>query len=196
MNRRGWADILALALAACIVATPFVSWMLSAFGAGCQSLLSDEGWRWMFLNCPEAAAGHGFFVLAALLVAAGAVDGCGILRDGPRRHPTAAALFLAAAVLFAAMLAAAALHPDSPLLGVTGGLAHSAWLYGLPCALCLGALFAAMVYGAVSGNAASAESLSALMTRGLSRHAILLLVWLQASLLWQCWQFVLQNNNL
>ncbi len=189
MKNRG-GHLLDTCCALCLVvavAVLVLSWVLSAFGVRCNSLLSDEGWRWMFLRIPDAAFTHGMLSFVCLVVACGVARRCGVSYSRALRHPAAAAVFAALVVVQASLLIAVAFYSESPLLSVTGALSHSAYLHGAPFAACLALSLASLAFGAVSGSVRSVRHLVEALTYGISRYSgLLLLAFLMTLVLAQC----------
>lgn len=189
MKSRG-GHLLYAGCALCLVlavAVPVLSWVLSAFGMRCNSLLSDEGWRWMFLRIPDAAFTHGMLSFVCLVVTYGAVRRCGVCYRRTLRHPGAVAVFAALVAVQASLLIAVAFYSESPLLSVTGTLSHSAYIHGAPFAACLALTLASLAFGAVSGSVRSVRHLVETLTYGISRYSgLLLLAFLMTLVLAQC----------
>lgn len=172
------ARLIVPALACVAVCIPPASWMLSACGCSCRSLLSDEGLRWLFLHLPGLLATP---LTACALVwasAVGALERCArIHRHGASRTlawvATAAALALGVLPLLAFLL------PHSPLRGITGGLWPSPLLTGLPVIIPLVLLAAAMLYAYLGLYLTSPARLGLLLSWGLRRHAL----WILAAML-------------
>ena len=109
---------------------PFLSWVLSALGAPCRSILDGEGLRWLFRHASDCL--HSRLVMFALccLMMQGVIKKS-ILPLGKTFHEPR---FWRDTAVYAAILLPilfAALAPDSPLLSITGGLAGSPLLDGL-----------------------------------------------------------------
>ena len=163
-----------LLLAAIVI--PVLSWVFSVFGLPCNSLFSDEGYRWVFLNIPESVATHGMISFVCFVVAYGALRRCGLFGRRGERHSAATLVFLFILVVFAFLLAAAALYSESPLLSVTGTLEHSAYLHGLPFAVSLSLTLASVSFGILSGSVRNMSHLVDVLTYGISHYSKCLLL--------------------
>lgn len=158
------------------IAIPVLSWMLSAFGLQCNSLFSDEGYRWVFLKIPDSVATHGMISFVCFVVAYGALRRCGLLGRRRTSRSVATVVFLLILAVFAFLLAAAALYSESPLLSVTGTLEHSAYLHGLPFAVSLSLILASVSFGIVAGSVRNTSHLVDVLTYGISRYSKCLLL--------------------
>ena len=76
MNRHERNFVCVLIAAALL---PFLSWVLSALGVPCRSLLDDEGLRWLYSHASDSL--RGFLVTFALccVIMQGVINRCGIL---------------------------------------------------------------------------------------------------------------------
>lgn len=163
----GWVLTLLASVAVCLLPA---SWMLSAFGVPCRSLISDEGLRWLFHHMAELTATPLTACTLVYATAAGALRLC--MRVHARgKHPMALATTLAAALALVALLGLAALLPQSPLLGITGHLWPSPLLHGLPFVGGLALLALALTYAATAGCLTSARQMALWLTLGIRRHA-------------------------
>lgn len=175
------------------VILPILSWMLSAFGVHCNSMLSGDGWRWLFLNFPGCAVNRYSLYFAAFLVMVGALQQCGIFRKGALEHTVAFGMSFASGLVLLSLLGFAAFYPQSPLLSITGGFYHSALLYGLPFALSLIGVAIASVYGIISGNVSTFRSFSDMLTWGVSHNIKLLVIFLQLEFISQCLKYLFNS---
>lgn len=183
-------DWLMVVLLATIVCLPLLSWILSAFGVPCNSMLSGEGWRWLFLNFPGCAINRHTLSFASFLIMLGAFRQSGIFASQAHRHTTALVLSLFSGVLLLGMLAFAAFYPDSPLLSVTGRFYHSALVYGLPTALCFCGIVVASVFGFVSRNISTCHAFAEMLTYGISRYIRLIFIFIELTFIAQCLNYI------
>ena len=191
-SRRAW-DVLLAFLLAVILLTPLLSWMLSAVGLVRTSMISAEGLRWFASNFPEAALGHWFTCIVSMSVALGAARGSGMLSDG-MRHKGALAAALAVAMVSVALGLMLALHPDSPLLSVTGRLRHGTFVHALLHFVSLSVLACALAYGLASRHVATYRSVVSLLAFGLARYARAIFACFMLSFLCQCWKFIITGS--
>lgn len=171
----GWVLSLLACVAVCLLPA---SWLLSAFGMPCRSLISDEGLRWLFHHLPGLATTPLTACTLIYAMAAGALQLCiRIHRQGTQ--PFALLTTLAAALLLFSLLGLATLMPQSPLLGITGGLWPSPLMHGLPFVCGLSLLALSLVYAAAAGRLATPRQFARWLTLGIHRHA----AWIVASML-------------
>ncbi len=160
--------LLALALLVAM-ALPFVSWILSAIGQPVDSLLSDDGLRWLFIHLPEPLANYYVLLGVCAFSALAALE---YVRWGQATPPQRSALLvsLSLALLIDILLLLAAFHPRSPLISLTGSLCPSPFLHGLPFVLCFGLMLVAYVYGALTRQITGLVSLSEFLCAGFHRY--------------------------
>lgn len=126
----------------------------------------DELIRYVWLHGAEAAASPLLVHTLLLLIAAGSVVRSRMLKVRDTEGLLAAAVVLVVALV---LLVLSALLSGSPLLGVTGRLAHSPWSHGLFPAICVAVVAASTVFGLVSGSVHSWRDALELLTCGISR---------------------------
>lgn len=181
--------ILVVLVAVFTALLPILSWMLSAFGLPFHDMLSDEGWRWFFLHFPDSAFNHFSIIAIAFFMAMGAIQRSGILQAKPLDAP-----FLWTAALFLIMLAYllwGALSSHSPLLSVTGRLYMSTYIYGIPSIGMMCTTIASCFYGMLSAQSSHLRLFAGILTYGLRRYAICILLVLQLTYLYECIRFVM-----
>ena len=113
-NERNFTILLALA-----ASLPFLSWVLSALGVPCRSILDDDGLRWLFRHVSDCL--HSRLVMFALccLMMQGVIKQSGILPLGRAfRDPRFLRYLAIYSIVFLTILIAA-IAPSSPLLSVT-----------------------------------------------------------------------------
>lgn len=180
------AFVLCLVLAAVL---PFLSWVLSALGVSCRSILDDEGLRWLFRHGSDCL--HSRLVMLALccLMMQGVIQKSGLFPLGQTfRKPR----FLRYTAVYAAVfipILLAAVAPESPLLSITGGLAGSPLLDGQ---LFLG-WFSFIVFCLCYGHT-EREPWTAMLTYGIRRHALVIPFAIVLSFCWQCVQYILVHS--
>lgn len=185
MNNRERAFVFCLVLAALL---PFLSWVLSALGAPCRSILDDEGLRWLFRHIDDCL--HSRLVMLAL---------CCTMMQGviqkSRLFPLSQTFrqprFYRCAAVYAVVLIIfliAALAPESPLLSITGGLAGSPLVDGL---FFLG-WFTFIVFCICYGHRKN-ESWVGMLTYGIRRHPLALPFAVVVSFCWQCIAYMMSS---
>lgn len=170
-----WAIPLLATVAVCVLPA---SWMLSAFGYPCRSLISEEGLRWLCLHLLGLTATP---LTACALLYASAVGAWEICARIYRQGGTRTALWttaLAALALCSLPLLALVL-PDSPLRAITGGIWPSPLASGLPAIIALIMLAVAVLYGYLNLYFTSPGKFCLMLSWGLRRHA----VWIVAAML-------------
>ena len=132
MNKNTFLSYLILLLIVVSVMLPILSWMLSALGINCKSLLSEEGFRWIFYHLPIVCANKWNVLCITSVIGIGGVMRSGILDRKENSDIKALYTVSIVLVLLVALLMVCALHPHSPLLSVTGEVRNSPFIHGLP----------------------------------------------------------------
>lgn len=184
MNNKEKAFVLCLVLAAVL---PFLSWVLSALGAPCRSILDDEGLRWLFRHASDCL--HSRLVMFALccLMMQGVIKKSLLPLGETFRKPR----FYRFAAVYAVVLIlifVAALSPDSPLLSITGGLAGSPLLDGL---FFLG-WFSFMVFCLCYGHS-KREPWMQTLTYGIRSHPLAIPFAVVVSFCYQCIEYMIKD---
>ena len=178
MNNSERAFVVALVVAALL---PFVSWVLSALGVPCRSILDEEGLRWLFRHINDCIHSRLVMCVLCCLMMQGVIKESGILPLGRAFRDTRFLRHLAVyAIVFIPILLAAA-APESPLLSVTGGLAGSPLLDGL---LFLG-WFSFIVFCLCYGHDKH-ESWTKMLTHGIRSYPLFIPLAIVLSFCWQC----------
>ena len=183
MNSRGRIFVCVLVLAAVL---PFLSWVLSALGVPCRSILDDDGLRWLFRHaCDCFRSPLVVFALCCLMM-----QGC---IQKARLFPLSRTLrrprFWRLVAIYAAILVPiliAAFRPGSPLLSITGGIAGSPLLDGL---LFLG-WFSFLAFCLCYGHSRE-ERWTRMLTYGIRRHPLTLPFAVALSFCWQCIEYMI-----
>lgn len=172
-----WMITILTGLAVCILP---VSWMLSAFGYPCRSLISDEGLRWLCLHITSLIASPLTAYALLYASAAGALEICIRIH---RRSPHTTILWTAVLVTLAllSMPILASILPDSPLRSITGGIFPSPLMHGLPVIIATVILVGAMLYAYLSLHLTSPGRFCQMLTWGIRRYAIWIVVAMQLS---------------
>ena len=165
---------------------PFLSWVLSALGVPCRSILDGEGLRWLARHVTDAL--HSRLVMFALccLMMQGVIKESGILPLGEVLHDGRFWRMTGVyAVVFIGILAAAA-SPGSPLLSVTGGLAGSPLLDVLLLLGWLSFIIFCLCYGH-----GKREPWTRMLTHGLRTYPLSVPFAIVLSFCWQCVAYML-----
>ena len=182
MNNKERVFVLCLVLAAVL---PILSWVLSALGVPCRSILDDEGLRWLFRHASDCL--HSRLVMFALccLMMQGVIKKSLLPLGETFRKPRFYRYAAIYAVVFIAILLAA-VAPDSPLLSITGGLAGSPLLDGL---LFLG-WFSFIVFCLCYGHSKGKPWIG-MLTHGISSHPLAIPFAVIASFCYQCIEYMI-----
>lgn len=179
----------------CTLATfvvPFLSWLLSALGAEVNSILSDEGWRWVFRSGIQNSFSYPVAILFCFITAKGCYDYADIqlhqLSLSQKIKWACAGLLLQVPVLVAA------LHPRSPLVSLTGGLAHSPLLYGLPFVLCLQFILALFVCVLFTKKDFGFRQIGSFLVHGISAYGAWIYIGAMLSFVWHCLAYMLNGS--
>ena len=191
MNKNKFLSYLILLLLLVAVMLPIFSWILSALGFDCKSLLSEEGWRWIFYNIPIACANRWTTLCLCATIGAGSVIQCGIL-DRKKKEEDVNALYLVliVLVLLLAIILLSALHPHSPLLSITGQLKNSPFIQGLPTVFIWCVIFLSILYAIQTHRVKTVGDFSDLLTYGIRRFAPLLVIVMLLSFIARCVSYI------
>lgn len=186
MNKNKFLSYLILLLLVVAVMLPIFSWILSALGFDCKSLLSEEGWRWIFYNIPIACANRWTTLCLCAMIGMGSIIRCGILDRKKKEDANALYLVLIVLVLLLAIILLSALHPHSPLLSITGQLKNSPFIQGLPTVFIWCVIFLSILYAIQTRRVRTVEDFSDLLTYGIRRFASVLVVVMLLSFVTRC----------
>ncbi|MGN1255596.1 MAG: hypothetical protein ACI4UA_00345 [Bacteroidaceae bacterium] len=182
-----WTITILTGLAVCILPA---SWMMSAFGFPCRSLISDEGLRWLSLHLDSLIASP---ITAYALVyssAAGALEICvRIYRQNHNNNILWTTLIVA--IMFLSVPILAFILPDSPLRAITGGIWPSPLIYGLPVIIAVITLAVAMLYAYLSLYITSPGKFCFILLWGIRRHAIWIVMAMLLSFIYGTLQYIL-----
>lgn len=185
MNNKVRAFVVCLVVAALL---PFVSWVLSALGVPCRSILDADGLRWLFRHASDCL--HSRLVMFALccLMMQGVIKESGILPLGRAFLDQKFLRYTAVyAVVFLTILFAAA-KPGSPLLSITGGIVGSPLMDGL---LFLG-WFSFIVFCLCYGHT-KREPWWRMLTHGIRSHSLAIPFAIALSFCWQCLEYMIKD---
>lgn len=186
MNKNKFLSYLILLLLVVAVMLPIFSWILSALGFDCKSLLSEEGWRWIFYNIPIACANRWTTLCLCAMIGMGSIIRCGILDRKKKEDANALYLVMIVLVLLLAIILLSALHPHSPLLSITGQLKNSSFIQGLPTVFIWCVIFLSILYAIQTRRVRTVEDFSDLLTYGIRRFAPVLVVVMLLSFVTRC----------
>ncbi len=187
-NTRASSVAIAL-LAIAIVASVFGSWAASVLGYDNGNLLSEEGIRWMFRWWTSAWLLRDAVTVAALLMAVGALQNCGL--NMCRRHLWSLAVAGMSELAMLMPLYLLVMRPEAPLQSITGQLLSSPFLIGIVFAIALIVLAGSMLYGLLSGYLRSWEACANLFSAGLQRYAAWVVVWLMGEQLYHLLAYII-----
>ena len=183
MNNSQRAFISCLVLAALL---PFLSWVLSALGLPCRSILDGEGLRWLFRHASDCL--HSQLVMFALccLMMQGVIKKSRLLPLGRTFREPRFLRYVAVYAVVLILILLAAVTPESPLLSITGGIAGSPLLDGL---LFLGWL-SFMVFCLCYGHT-KREPWTSMLTYGIQSHPLAIPFAIVVSFCWQSIQYMM-----
>lgn len=167
------------------VLLPFLSWVLSALGVSCHSILDGDGLRWLFRHAGDCL--HSQLLMLALcgLMLLGVVQGSLLPFGQTIRNPRFIRFAVGYAVWLVAILSAASVS-ESPLLSITGGIAGSPLMDGLPFLAWLSLMVFCLCYGH-----GEREPWTAILTYGFRRYPIVIPFAIVLSFCWQCICYIL-----
>lgn len=190
MNKNRFLSYLILLLIVAAVMLPIISWMLSAMGFDCKSLLSEEGWRWIFYNIPIACANKWNVLCISFILGVGSVIRCGILDRKTKKDINALYLVSFVLVLLIAVLLVTALHPHSPLLSVTGEVKNSPFIQGLPTVFIWCVVFLSILYAVQTERIKTIEDFTDLFTYGIRRFSSVIVIAMLLSFIVRCISYI------
>ena len=190
MNKNNFLSYLILLLLVVAVMLPIISWILSALGFDCKSLLSEEGWRWIFYNIPVACANKWNVLCISSIIGLGSVIRCGIFDRKTKKDINALYLVSIVLVLLVALLFVIALHPHSPLLSVTGEIKNSPFIHGLPTVFIWCVIFLSILYAFQTQRIKTIEDFSDLFTYGIRRFSSIIVIAMFLSFVTRCIAYI------
>ena len=190
MNKNNFLSYLILLLLVVAVMLPIISWILSALGFDCKSLLSEEGWRWIFYNIPVACANKWNVLCISSIIGLGSVIRCGIFDRKTKKDTNALYLVSIVLVLLVALLFVIALHPHSPLLSVTGEIKNSPFIHGLPTVFIWCVIFLSILYAFQTQRINTIEDFSDLFTYGIRRFSSIIVIAMFLSFVTRCIAYI------
>lgn len=190
MNKNRFLSYLILLLIVVAMMLPIISWMLSAMGFDCKSLLSEEGWRWIFYNIPIACANKWNVLCISSIIGVGSIIRCGILDRKTKKDTKVLYFVLFVLVLLIAILLVCALHPHSPLLSVTGELKNSPFIHGLPTVFIWCVIFLSILYAVFTQRIKTIEDFSAMFTHGIRSLSSVIVIAMLLSFIVRCIAYI------
>ena len=184
-----WLALLTVGLLAAQALLFLVSWLVTAMrpDTAMHSLLSSEGIRWFFGSFVGNVASPLLVWILVLAMAFSVMADTRLLHD--IRHlaalpyrPRFALQFVAfELILFIVVVVISALVPHAPLLSVTGQLFPSSFSRSLIPMIAFCVILMSVTYGLLSGKMKSWDEAFLSITRGVSRVAPLILVYIVAA---------------
>lgn len=188
MNKGNVLSYILILLIVLSILLPIVSWILSAMGLDCKSLLSEEGWRWLFYNVPVCFANKWTILCLSAIIGLGSVIRCGIFNAKRDINAVYVVLVVSSLIIFALLFIA--LHPHSPLLSVTGEIKNSPYVYGLPTILIWCIIFLSALYAFLSQRIKTLRDFSDLFTYGVSRFSSVIVIVMFLSFIASCFTYI------
>ncbi len=195
----GYAAAVLLAIQIVLI---LCSWIINAISPSLpvRSLLSSEGIRWFCGNFVENMLTHLLAWLLLLSIAWGTFKGSGLrealraLRKGdsklPYRQRYALLTVLGEIVVFGVIVFLLTFVPHAILLGVTGSLFPSAFIYGLIPMLVFIIVVISVTYGILSGVYVDIEGIFRSFCEGVCSFVPIIIVYLFAVQLYSSIVFV------
>jgi len=184
MNNRERAFVLCLVLAALL---PFLSWVLSALAVPCRSILDGEGLRWLFRHASDCLHSRLVMLVLCLQMLIGAIQKS-LLPLGKTISQPRLLRYAAVAVVVLILILLASVAPDSPLLSITGGIADSPLLEGLPFLAWLSLMAFCLCYGH-----SKREPWIGMLTHGIRRYPHAIPFAVVVSFCWQCVEYMISS---
>lgn len=186
---RFFAPAVTVLLTLCL-AVPFLSWLLWSLGMDVRSLYSDEGLRWVFQRLPGLTFGPVLQACLLLAWAAAVWRRVWLSGEAGRALPAVAATCVLG-LLMGGLLMAMAFGVRSPLLSITGTVAGSPLLHGLPVVVPVMAGGLGLLHGLLTRMVRTPTQLSGLLCAAFSDSPALLACMVMASCCWQCVAYML-----
>ena len=194
MNKNKFLSYLILLLIVVSILLPVVSWILSALGFDCKSLLSEEGWRWMFYNIPVSFVNKWTMLCLSAIIGIGSVARCGILAPKEKKDINALYLVLFVSVIFISALLVSALHPQSPLLSVTGEIRGSAFIHGLHTIVIWCIIFLSTIYAVQTKRTKTIDDFSDIFMYGIRKFSSIIVIAMLLSFVTSCFTYIFNIN--
>lgn len=194
MNKSTFLSYIILFLIVVSIFLPIVSWILSALGFDCKSLLSEEGWRWMFYNVPVSFLNKWTMLCLSAIIGLGSVIKSGILARKKKNDYNALYLVLIVLVFITSALLFSALHPHSPLLSVTGEIKNSPYTHGLPTIIIWCVIFLSTLYAIQTQRIKTINDFSELFIYGIRRFASVIVIAMLLSFVTSCFTYMFNIN--
>ena len=164
--------------------------MLSALGYDCKSLISEEGWRWVFYNIPIACANKWTTLCISIIIGCGSVIRSGILHPQKKKEFNALYIVSFVLVILTAALLLSALHPHSPLLSVTGEVRNSPFIQGLPTVFIWCVVFLSILYAVQTERIKTIEDFTDLLTFGIRKFSSVIVIAMLLSFTVRCITYI------
>lgn len=190
MSKNNFLSYLILLLILVAAMLPIFSWILSALGFDCKSLLSEEGWRWIFYNIPVACANKWNVLCISSIIGVGSIIRCGILDRKTDQELNALYFVFVVFVLLIAVLLVIAIHPHSPLLSVTGEVRNSPFIHGLPTVFIWCVIFLSILYAIQTQRIKSIDDFADLFTYGIRRFPSYIVIAMLLSFVTRCIAYI------
>lgn len=194
MNKNQFISYLILFLIVVSILLPVISWIISALGFDCKSLLSEEGWRWMFYTVPISFLNRWTLLCLSAIIGIGSIIRSGIFSTQKKKDINALYLVLIVLVFFTSVLLFSALHPHSPLLSVTGEIKSSPFIHGLPTIIIWCVIFLSAIYAVQTQHVKTIEDFSDLFTYGIRRFASVIVIAMLLSFIASCFSYIFNIN--
>lgn len=146
----------------------------------------------MFYNVPVCNFNKWTMLFFSLVIGSGSVIRCGILDE--KKDINALCVVLITSVLIVVALLLSALHPQSPLLSVTGEINNSPYIHGLPTILVWCIVFLSALYSILSHRVKNADDFVDLLTFGIRRFSTMIIIVMLLSFITSCFTYIFNIN--
>ncbi|MGM9675312.1 MAG: hypothetical protein ACI3X9_07575 [Bacteroidaceae bacterium] len=172
MRIRRWADVAMIVLLVFSIVLPPLSWLLWSLGFPVRSMLSPEGLRWMFQHVSSLTFGQHLHMGVQLVMAWSIWCRVWAFHSVPAISRFAMTVTLVLSVFYMLLIGLAVWGTHSPLLSITGTLAGSPLLCGLPSVtLCFVALLG-LLHALIIRMVGSVRQFVQLLCAGLTDHPV------------------------
>lgn len=146
----------------------------------------------MFNNASVCFVNKWTMLCFNVVISIGSVIKSGLLDTKKEKNALISVLFAAVIVVSALLLCA--LHPQSPLLSVSGEIKNSPYIHGLPTIIIWCIIFLSAFYALLSQRVKTAEDLADLLTYGIRRFSSILMLAMLLSFITFCVTYIININ--
>ena len=174
MKIRHLADVAMIALLVFSVMLPPLSWLLWSLGLPVRSMLSPEGLRWLFQHASSLTFGQHLHMGVMLVMAWSIWHRVWAFHAAPAISRFALTVTLMLSALYVLLIGMAVWGIHSPLLSITGTVAGSPLLCGLPSVTLCFVVLLGLLHALLIRMVGSVRQLVELLCAGLTDHPLCL----------------------